>query len=54
MESTPKKWYLKEPHADIRPMPFVALDYVLCAIVFLLIGIACNAQIANFVASIRR
>ena len=54
MGSTPKKWYLKEPYADIRPMPFVAVDYVLCAIVFLLMGIAFNAQIANFVASFGR
>jgi hypothetical protein len=54
MGSTPKKWYLKEPYVDIQPMPFVALDYVLCAIVFLLIGIASNAQIANFITSIGR
>ena len=54
MGSTPKKWYLKEPYADIPPMPFVALDYVLCAIAFLLVGIASNAQIANFVTSIGR
>ena len=54
MGSTPKKWYLKEPYEEIRPMPFVALDYVLCAIVFLLVGIAFNAQIANFVTSIGR
>jgi hypothetical protein len=54
MGSTPKKWYLKEPYAGVRPMPFVALDYVLCAIVFLLIGIAFNVQIANFVTSIGR
>jgi hypothetical protein len=33
-------------------MPFVALDYGLSAIVFLLIGITSNAQIANFVTSI--
>ena len=49
-----KKWYLKDPYADVRPMPFVALDYVLCAILFLLVGIASNGQIADFVASIRR
>jgi hypothetical protein len=54
MASTPKKWYLKEPYAEIEPMPFVALDYALCAIAFVLIGIACNAQIANFVISIGR
>jgi hypothetical protein len=47
----PKKWYLKDPYVDVPPMPFVALDYVLCAILFLLIGIVSNPQIANFVAS---
>jgi hypothetical protein len=52
MGSTPKKWYLKEPYAEIPPMPFVAVDYVLCGIAFLLIGIASNTQIANFVTSI--
>jgi hypothetical protein len=52
MGSTPKKWYLKEPYAAMQPMPFVALDYVLCAIAFLLIGIASNTPIANFVTSI--
>jgi hypothetical protein len=54
MGSTPKKWYRKEPYVDIQPVPFVALDYVLCAVVFLLIGIASNVQIANFVTSIGR
>jgi hypothetical protein len=54
MGSTSKKWYLKEPYADIPPMPFVGLDYVLCAIAFLLIGIASNPQVADFVTSIGR
>jgi hypothetical protein len=49
-----KKWYLKDPYADTPPMPFVALDYVLCGIVFFLIGIASNAQIASLIASVRR
>lgn len=50
----PKKGYLKDPYADVPPMPFVALDYVLCTILFLLMGIASNPQIANFVASAGR
>jgi hypothetical protein len=50
----PKKWYLKDEYADCPPMPFAALDYVLCAIVFLLIGIASNAQFAGLVASIHK
>lgn len=49
-----RKSYLKDQYSDIPPMPFVALDYVLCAVVFLLIGIASNAQIANLVASAHR
>jgi hypothetical protein len=49
-----KKWYLKDPYADLPPMPFVALDYVLCAIAFLLMGIASNAQVAGLIGSLRR
>jgi hypothetical protein len=49
-----KKWYLKDQHANIPPMPFVALDYVLCGLVFFLTGIASNAQIAALVASARK
>ena len=36
------------------PVPFFALDYALCALVFVLIGIASNAQIAQLTASIGR
>jgi hypothetical protein len=43
-----KNSYLK----DQSPMPFVGLDYVLCTIVFILIGIASNAQIASLVVSV--
>jgi hypothetical protein len=46
--------YLKDPYADNPPIPFFALDYVLCALVFVLIGIASNAQIAQLIASIGR
>lgn len=49
-----KKWYLKDPYADFPPMPFTTLDYLLCALVFLLIGIASNAQLADLIASIRK
>ena len=49
-----KKWYLKDQYADFPPMPFVAWDYVLCAIAFFLIGIASNAQLASFIASVHR
>jgi hypothetical protein len=49
-----RKWYLKDQDADFPPIPFAALDYVLCAIVFFLIGIASNAQFAGFVTSIHR
>jgi hypothetical protein len=47
-----KKWYLKDPYADFPPMPFIALDYVLCALVFFLTGIASSPEIANLIASI--
>jgi hypothetical protein len=47
-----KKWYLKDPYADFPPMPFIALDYVLCALVFFLTGIASRPQIASLIASI--
>lgn len=47
-----KKWYLKDQYTDFPPMPFAALDYVLCAVVFFLIGIASNAQFAGLIASI--
>jgi hypothetical protein len=49
-----KKWYLKDPYADFPPMPFTVLDYVLCAVVFLLIGIASNGQVAELIASVRK
>ena len=49
-----KKRYLKDQYADFPPKPFAVLDYVLCAIVFFLIGIASNAQLAGLVASIHR
>ena len=49
-----RKSYLKDRYSDIPPMPFVALDYVLCAVVFLLVGIASNAQIANLLVSVYR
>ena len=45
--------YLKDPFA-VPPVPFFALDYALCALVFVLLGIASNAQIAQLIASIGR
>jgi len=47
-----KKSHLRNPYRP--PMPFVALDYVLCALVFFLTGIAANAQIASLIASTPR
>ena len=32
--------YLKDQYADNPPVPFFALDYALCAFVFVLMGIA--------------
>ncbi len=49
-----REWYLKDSHEVIPPVPFVALDYALCAVVFLLVGVASNAQIASLIASVGR
>jgi hypothetical protein len=49
-----KKSHPRDPDLYIPPIPFVALDYVLCAIAFFLTGIASNAQIASLIASVRR
>jgi hypothetical protein len=49
-----REWYLKDLHEVIPPVPFVALDYVLCAVVFLLVGIASNPQIASLIASVAK
>jgi len=47
-----RKSHLKDRYSDIPPIPFAALDYLLCAVAFLLIGIASNALIASLLASI--
>jgi hypothetical protein len=49
-----RKSHLKDKYSDIPPIPFAALDYVLCAVAFLLVGIASNALIANLLVSIYR
>ena len=49
-----RKLHLKERYSDIPPVPFTAFDYVLCAVAFLLTGIASNALIANLLISIYR
>jgi hypothetical protein len=33
-------------------VPFAALDYVLCAVAFFLMGIAFNSDIATLIASV--
>jgi hypothetical protein len=54
MGLTNRQWYRKDSYEIIPPVPFVALDYVLCAVVFFLIGIASNEQIASLVAAAGR
>ena len=54
MGFTNRQWYLRDSHEIIPPVPFVALDYVLCVVVFFLTGIASNAQIASLVAAAGR
>jgi hypothetical protein len=46
--------YLKRSRSPITPRTLLCLDYALCALVFVLIGIASNAQIAQLIASIGR
>jgi hypothetical protein len=49
-----RKSHLKDRYSDIPPIPFAAFDYLLCAVAFLLVGIASNALIANLLVSIYR
>jgi hypothetical protein len=44
-----RKAYLKDPYFDNPPKPFTGLDYVLCAVAFLLVGIASVPAIAALV-----
>jgi hypothetical protein len=44
-----KKEYLRNPYADFAPKPFTGWDYVLCAVAFLLTGVACVPQIAALI-----
>jgi len=45
-----RKEYVKDPNADLAPMPFTAWDYVLSAIAFSLIAVAAVPQIASMIA----
>jgi hypothetical protein len=54
MGLTNRDWYRKDSYEIIPPVPFVALDYVLCVVVVFLVGIASNAQIASLVVSAGR
>ena len=47
-----KRHLLKDSYEVIPPVPFSRLDYVLCAIAFLLMGIASNPQIASLIAPV--
>lgn len=47
-----RKWYFKDSYQVIPPVPFSRLDYVLCAMAFLLMGIVSNPQIASLIASV--
>jgi hypothetical protein len=42
----------EDPYADFPSKPFIALDYALCSLVFILTGIASSPQIASLIASI--
>jgi hypothetical protein len=47
-----RNWYLRGSSEAVPPVPFAALDYVLCAVAFFLMGIAFNSDIATLVASV--
>jgi hypothetical protein len=47
-----RNWYLRGSSETVPPVPFTALDYVLCAVAFFLMGIAFNSDIATLVASV--
>jgi hypothetical protein len=48
-----KKAYLKDPYLDFPPKPFTRWDYLLCAVVFLLLAVASVPQIASVLAGAR-
>ncbi len=52
MSSVNRNWYLGGSSEAVRPVPFAAFDYVLCAVAFFLMGIAFNSDIAALVASV--
>jgi hypothetical protein len=41
------KLYLKEQYREMPPKPFTGLDYLLCAIAYVLIGVAAVPGIAS-------
>jgi hypothetical protein len=47
-----RNWYLRGSSEAVPPVPFAALDYVLCAVAFFLMGIAFNSDIATLIASV--
>jgi len=47
-----RNWYLRGSSEAVPPVPFAALDYVLCGVAFFLMGIAFNSDIATLVASV--
>jgi hypothetical protein len=52
MSFVSRSWYLRGSSEAVPPVPFVAFDYVLCAVAFFLIGIAFNSDIAALVVSV--
>jgi hypothetical protein len=49
IRSVSKRAYLRDPHADVFPEPFVGLDYALCAVAFFLLGVAFVPEIASLI-----
>jgi len=45
-----RKAYLKDPWADVTPMPFSRWDYLLCVVAFCLLTVASVPQVAALIA----
>jgi hypothetical protein len=50
MGSKTYKVHLKEPYREIPAKPFTLLDYLLCALAYLLLGVAWIPAIAGWFA----
>jgi|tagenome__1003787_1003787.scaffolds.fasta_scaffold20975926_1 hypothetical protein len=47
-----RKAYLKDPWADVTPVPLTRIDYILCGVAFVLIAVASVPQLASLIGSL--